>query len=199
MQQIEQSEQVAVYVRVSSAKQRTEGQEDALRAWVEGNGFDPARVRWYCDHESGKTLKRPQFEQMQGDIFDGKIKAIVVWKLDRVARSLRGGLDVLAGWYSKGLRVVVVSQRLDFSGAIGELVAGLLFGIAALETEMRAERQALGIAAAKRRGVYKGRKRGTTKASPKRAHKLRDKGLTIVEIAAALQVTPQTVHNYLKA
>lgn len=60
------------------------------------------------------------------------------------------------------------------------------------------ERQAAGIAAAKRKGVYQGRQPGTTKAEPARALKLRDQGLTIAEIAKSLGVSEPTVFVYLR-
>jgi DNA invertase Pin-like site-specific DNA recombinase len=60
------------------------------------------------------------------------------------------------------------------------------------------ERQAIGIALAKKRGVYKGRQRGTTKATPERALALRKQGLKPSEIANALGVKERTVFNYLR-
>jgi DNA invertase Pin-like site-specific DNA recombinase len=60
------------------------------------------------------------------------------------------------------------------------------------------DRQAVGIALAKQRGIYKGRKLGATKAKPQRARELRDKGMTLPEIAQALSVDKRTVSRYLK-
>jgi DNA invertase Pin-like site-specific DNA recombinase len=77
------------------------------------------------------------------------------------------------------------------------MIAAVLFGVAEMEQETRRERQRDGIEAAKAEGVYKGRKRGTTKAKPDRAKQLREKGLTMDEIATALNVTRMTVHRYL--
>jgi DNA invertase Pin-like site-specific DNA recombinase len=57
----------------------------------------------------------------------------------------------------------------------------VLFGLAVIEWEYRRERQAAGIAVAKARGVYRGRRKGTTKAQPQRAHTLRRAGLTVPE------------------
>ena len=93
--------------------------------------------------------------------------------------------------------MVSVTQQLDFNGPQGKLIAALLLGIAEMEQETRRERQRAGIEAAKERGVYLGRKVGTTKAKPQRAHKLRDKGLTHEEIATAMGVSRRTVIRYL--
>jgi DNA invertase Pin-like site-specific DNA recombinase len=76
-------------------------------------------------------------------------------------------------------------------------VASVLFGLAEIELEFRRERQAAGIAVAKRKGIYRGRKRGTTKAKPTRAQALHSRGLTTTEIANALKISPRTVFRYL--
>lgn len=85
------------------------------------------------------------------------------------------------------------------TGPVGQMIAGVLFGIAQIEHEHIRERQAIGIAAAKKKGIYSGRKAGTTKAKPDRAHVLRKQGLTVPEIAQALGVKERTVFNYLRA
>ena len=66
-----------------------------------------------------------------------------------------------------------------------------------MEQETRRERQAVGIETAKQRGVYIGRKPGTTKAKPMRARELRSRGFNDSEIAAALKVSRRTVQRYL--
>ncbi len=77
------------------------------------------------------------------------------------------------------------------------MVASVPFGLAEIELEYRRERQAAGIAAAKKRGVYRGRREGTTKPRPRRAIILRSLGLTVPEIANALQVSERTIFRDL--
>ena len=167
--------------------------------WLTGNGIDPGAVRWFVDKgRSGDTLKRPAFEQLQKAVFAGEVGTVVVYKLDRLSRSLRDGINVLCDWCEKGLRVVSVTQQIDFNGAVGKLLAAVLLGIAAMEQETRRERQAAGIAVARKAGVYQGRKVGTTKATPERARQLRDKGLSADEIASALGVSRNTAFRYLR-
>ena len=89
----------------------------------------------------------------------------------------------------KGLRVVSVTRQIDFNGTVGKLLAAVLLGIAEMEQETRRERQAAGIAVAKKAGKFRGRKVGTTKAEPARAWKLREKGLSAEEIAKSLGVS----------
>jgi len=122
-----------------------------------------------------------------------------VWKLDRLSRRLRDGVNVLADWCERGLKIVVITQQIELNGAVGRMIAALLLGLAEIELEYRQERQAAGIEVAKRKGIYKGRRKGTTKAEPARAMQLRAKGLTVAEIATALGATKRTVQRYLKA
>ena len=144
-------------------------------------------------------MDRPAFQKLQADIFSGEIKAVVVWKLDRLSRSLRDGINILCDWLDRGLRFVSVTQQLDFSGIQGKVMAALLFGLAEMEQETRRERQRAGIEAAKERGVYRGRRPGSTKVQPARAGQLRRKGLTHTEIAATLGVSRHSVMRYLTA
>lgn len=190
---------IGVYVRVSTAGQNIAGQERELRQWLDGNGIDPAQVRWFIDKATGNNLDRPAFSQLQEAIFRGQVRTVVVWKLDRLSRSLRDGINTLAEWCDRGLRVVSVTQQIDFSGSVGKMLAAVLLGVAEMEQETRRERQAAGIRVAKERGIYKGRQKGSTKAKPGRARDLRDRGLKIAEIATALGASERTVKRYLAA
>ena len=188
---------IAVYVRVSSVGQNIAGQKREIQRWLDGNGVPPDEVQWFVDKSSGDDLERPAFEQLQSSVFRGEVQTIVVWKLDRLSRSIRDGINTLGDWCDRGLRVVSVTQQLDFSGAVGKLIASVLFAVAEMEQEARRERQAAGIAAAKERGVYQGRRRGTTKGNPDRALKLCRQGLSMGEIASALGVSTRTARRYL--
>jgi DNA invertase Pin-like site-specific DNA recombinase len=97
------------------------------------------------------------------------------------------------------LRVVVVTQQLDFNGAVGRMIAALLLGLAEIENEFRRERQAAGIEQAKKKGKYKGRANGTLKGNPVRVRELRGKGLSGPEIATALGISLRTVFRYMGA
>lgn len=190
---------VACYCRVSSRSQRNDSQHAEIRRWLRGNGVKAASVEWFEDKETGKSLRRPAFEALQEAVFGGAIKTVIVWKLDRISRRQLDGISVLADWCDRGVRVVSVTQQIDLRGAVGRMVASVLFGIAEIELEYRRERQAAGISVAKKRGVYQGRKKGTTKATPERASELRDRGLTAAEIASALDISRRTVFRYLAA
>lgn len=185
----------AVYVRVSTIGQKEASQRQEIDRWLRGHGIKDAV--YYVDKKTGDNLKRPAFERLQSAIFNGEVKTVIVYKLDRLSRSLKDGINTLTDWLNQGVRIVSVTQQLDFSGATGQLVAAVLFAVAQMEQETRRERQAAGIAAAKADGVYLGRKPGSTKAKPARAKQLRDKGNTVPEIAQAMGVSQRTVFNYL--
>ncbi len=189
---------IACYCRVSSESQKHDSQKDTIKRWLKGNRIKLSTVRWYEDTDSGTALERRALEAMKKAIFDGEVDTIVFWKLDRVSRDMREGINLLAGWCERGLRVVSVTEQLDLGGTVGRIVASVLFGVAEMQRTQIRERQAAGIALAKERGVYKGRQKGTTKARPQRARDLCEQGLTHKEIAAAMEISERTVRNYLQ-
>lgn len=190
---------VACYVRVSTRRQKDDGQRAEIQKWLDGQGINAEQVEWYADKETGKTLQRPAFGRLQQDIFLGTVKTVVLWKLDRLSRRLRDGVNTLADWCERGLKLVVVTQQIELNGPLGRMIAAVLLGLAEIELEYRKERQTAGIEVAKQKGVYKGRRKGTTKSKPDRARELRDKGLTAAEIAQAMGVSLRTVFRYLNA
>ena len=168
-----------VYIRISTVGQNEAGQRAEIDKWLAGNGITDAT--YYVDKDTGDNLDRPEFIRLQSDIFAGQVKTVIVWKLDRLSRSLRDGIDTLCDWLGKGVRLVSVTQQLDFAGPAGKMIASVLFAVA------------------KRNGVYQGRKTGSLKADAARALALRSKGLNDTEIATALGVARRTVQRYLHA
>jgi DNA invertase Pin-like site-specific DNA recombinase len=189
---------IGVYIRVSSHTQKSDSQYAEIQRWLRAHGHAPETVQWFEDTETGATLTRSGLNCLQEAIFAGTVKTVVVWKLDRIARSMREGINTLSRWCELDVRVVSITQQIDLRGTVGHLVAGVLFAIAEIELRHVKERQAVGIAAARHCGVYRGRKLGATKAKPQRARELRDKGMTLPEIAQALNVDKRTVSRYLK-
>lgn len=187
----------ACYCRTSTTRQKNDSQIAEIKKWLAAHSFDSSQVEWFIDQESGKTLKRPGFERLQKAIFSGQVKTVVVWKLDRLSRRLKDGVNVLATWAEKGIRIVVVTQQLELDGPVGRMIAALLLGLAEIELEYRRERQMAGIAVARKKGVFLGRQQGTTKAKPDRAIELRRRGLKPAEIAQALGTSERTVQRYL--
>lgn len=78
------------------------------------------RVLEDIDQESGKTLKRPEFERLQADIFSGQIKTVVCWRLDRLSRRLKDGVVLLADWCERGLKIVTLISESAPTATWGE-------------------------------------------------------------------------------
>lgn len=190
---------IAVYIRVSDKEQNLEGQRQEIQAWLQKAGIAPDAVRWYEDKLTGKNTQRPDFQKLRKAILKGTVETIICWKLDRLSRSLLDGVRLIQEWTEAGVRIVSVTQNIDLSGVVGQLIATVYFALAEMELNHIHERQAAGIKVAKSEGKYKGRKPGSTKGRPERARQLRDKGYQLAEIAAALKVTERTVQNYLRA
>ncbi|MHB9070953.1 MAG: recombinase family protein [Sedimentisphaerales bacterium] len=185
----------AAYCRVSTLDQEKglKSQEKSLQDYCDNHGF--TNLVWYRDKITGSTTDRPAFNKLQRDIFDGKIKTVVCWKLDRLSRSLKDGINILTGWLEKDVRVIATAQQLDFSGAVGQLIASVLFAIAAMERENLRENTKRGMAAAKARGVKLGKR---PKLFAKDIIPLIESGLSIGEVAERLNKTRQTIYNALK-
>lgn len=185
-------------MRISTASQKADSQRTQIKTWLQAHGHDQEGVQWFSDTETGEKISRQGIEALNAAIFAGSVKTVVVWKLDRIARNMKDGINILSQWCESGVRVVSVTQQIDLSGTVGQLVASVLFAVAEMELQHIRERQAAGIAAAKVKGVYTGRKKGATKAQPQRARELKQQGLKVREIANALNIAPRTVYSYLK-
>jgi DNA invertase Pin-like site-specific DNA recombinase len=131
---------IACYIRVSTTRQKTDSQRAEIEKWLNGNGVDPKQVRWYEDKETGKTLARPAFQDLQRDIFSGAVKTVVIWRLDRLSRRLRDGINVLADWCESDLKIVVVTQQIEMNGPVARMIAAVMLGLAEIELEYKRER-----------------------------------------------------------
>lgn len=192
----------AVYLRVSSKSQKVESQRHAIESYLHGHGItDP---KWYEDTISTRKdmTERQGLTELQAAIFTGQVKTVILYRLDRLARSIRDGINLLTDWIKAGVRIVIVTMQIDLSGALGQTVAALLLGLAQMERETTRERQAAGIEAARARngGVccWGGRKKGTTTVDYARAEELHRKGLSVAEIASALGCSKSALYGALR-
>lgn len=137
------------YVRVSSADQH----EDRQKAALEKYGID----KWYCEKVSGKNMKdRTQLMTMLDWVRDGD--TVYVEDFSRLARSTKDLLTIVETLQKKGVQLVSVKESLDTSTPTGKLMLTVIAAINEFERQNILERQAEGIAIAKQKGVYKGRK-----------------------------------------
>ena len=135
------------YVRVSTADQNEDLQSDALTA----AGCD----RLFVDHASGKTDSRPGLDSMLEQLRPGD--TVVVWRLDRLGRSLRHLIDLANLMDERGVALVSLRESLDTSTPGGRLIFHVFGALAEFERDLIRERTTAGLAAARARGRHGGR------------------------------------------
>jgi DNA invertase Pin-like site-specific DNA recombinase len=123
--------------------------------------------------------------------------ALVVTKLDRLARSVAHLMELLEMIEAKGASLRILSMGIDTSTATGKLMLTMLGGVAEFERSIMLERQREGIAKAKAQGKYKGRK-PTAKAKAEEVLKLHQEGAGGTEIAKRLGIGRASVYRILK-
>ena len=187
----------AIYIRTSHSDQNPASQKAEIQRYLDGNGI--TNVKWFIDAgRSGESLLREEFQRMQEMVFNGEIGTIIFSRLDRVSRKMNDGIAIMDDWLERKIKLVAVKQQMEFSGATGQLLRNILLAVSAWETQTRRERQAVGIAEAKKRGVYKGGKIGRRKTSVSKVRNLYKKGRAITEIAQLTGISRPTVYKYLK-
>lgn len=80
------------------------------------------------------------------------MKTVIVWKLDRLSRRLRDGVNLLSDWCERGIKIVVMTQQIELAGPVARMIATVLLGLAEIELEFRRERQMAGIEVARTKG-----------------------------------------------
>ncbi len=176
------------YTRVSSLDQNPARQ-------LEGAAFD----RVFADTASGRDTERPQLAALldfarQGD-------TVVVHSMDRLARNLDDLRRLVQTLTGRGVRVEFYQENLSFTGddsPMATLLLSVMGAFAEFERAVVRERQREGIALAKGRGVYRGRKKAL---SPERAANLRQRaagGETKAALAREFGISRQTLYQYLR-
>lgn len=136
------------YVRVSTVEQNEERQIKALEKY----GID----KWFIEKVSGKDTNRPKLNQMLEYVREGDI--VYIHDFSRLARSTKDLLGLVERMRDKGVHFVSNKENIDTSTPTGKLMLTMIGAIAEFERENLLERQREGIAIAKSKGKYKGRK-----------------------------------------
>jgi DNA invertase Pin-like site-specific DNA recombinase len=180
------------YARVSTAEQSLDLQRDALL----GAGVPPGRV--YEDVCSGKSAERPGLERALDVAREGD--AIVVWKLDRIGRSLPHVVGLVGDLAKRGVGLKVLTGDIDTTTATGRLVFGIFATLAEFERDLIHERTMAGLAAARARGRAGGRPRVMTRQKLKAAMALMaDRDNAARDVAHQLGVSLSTLYAYVDA
>lgn len=177
------------YIRVSSADQNTVRQLDGI-----------AVERTFTDKASGKDTTRPKLDDLLAFVRDGD--TVIVHSMDRLARNLDDLRRIVRTLTSKDVRVEFIKENLIFTGEdspMATLLLSVMDAFAEFERALILERQREGIAAAKQRGVYTGRKPALTAAQ---AHQLRERaaaGERKSVLAKEFGISRETVYSYLRS
>ena len=178
------------YVRVSTVEQNESRQIEAL----EKHDIE----KWFTEKVSAKDTNRPQLQAMLDFVRDGD--TIYIHDFSRLARSTKDLLDIVEKLNSKGVHLVSNKENIDTSTSAGKLMLTMIGAIAEFERQNLLERQAEGIAIAKREGKFKG---GQVKKIDEQVfskhyadYKLRKINKT--QLAAALEISRPTLDKLLR-
>lgn len=136
------------YVRVSTAEQNEARQLEALKAYQVD--------KWYTEKVSAKDTNRPKLKELLN--YARKGDTIYIHDFSRIARNTKDLLDIMEHLEAKGIILVSHKESLDTSHPMGKLLVTILGAINEFERANLLERQREGIAIAKEKGMYKGRK-----------------------------------------
>ncbi len=177
------------YARVSSNDQRLDLQLDAL------NNVGCDKI---FSEKMSATKDRPQLEAMNSQLRSGDV--VVVWKLDRLGRSLRQLVN-LVNWYREiGVEFISINDNIDTTSAQGRLTFNLFASFAEFEREIISERTRAGLQAAKKKGRVGGRKTGLSKPNQLKAfailQMLKDESKSVADIQRELGLAKVTYYRY---
>jgi DNA invertase Pin-like site-specific DNA recombinase len=173
------------YVRVSTTDQNTERQLDGV-----------VLDRTFTDKASGKDTKRPQLRAALDYVREGD--TLIIHSMDRLARNLDDLRSIVRELTARGVRVEFVKESLTFTGEdspMSNLLLSVMGAFAEFERALIRERQREGIALAKTKGVYKGRKASLTKEQVAGVRERVARGESKAALAAEYGVARQTIYN----
>jgi DNA invertase Pin-like site-specific DNA recombinase len=186
---------VARYLRVSKIDQDPRLQDDETAEFIQRRGWELAGT--YIDHGvSGARDKRPELDHLLEDARRRrKFDAVVVWKSDRLFRSLRHMVLTLDDLSSYGVAFVSVTEPFDTTCPSGKLLLHMVAAMSEFERGILIERVRAGVAAARRRGERLGRP--PARLDDAELRRLRSEGWTMRRIAEHMGVGASTIQRRL--
>ena len=181
------------YARVSTSDQTLDPQLDALRA----AGCEIL----FQEKISGKTADRPELQKMRTQLRTGD--TVIVWKLDRLGRSLRDLVALVSEFQERGVHFQSIQDQIDTSTPMGKFTFHLFAALAEFERDIISERTKAGLAAARARGRKGGRPKGLSKKAQDKARLAeslyKERERSIREICDHLDISKATLYRYLRA
>jgi DNA invertase Pin-like site-specific DNA recombinase len=176
------------YARVSTDAQETHLQMDALK------GAKCTRV--YQEKASGAKAERPELMKLLDNARKGDV--VIVWKLDRLARSLRQLIDTTVLLNERGVELHSLTENINTTTPSGKLTFHIFAALAEFERDILRQRVNAGLKAARRRGRVGGRPKALNEGDLKKARALLRSGdYTKVQVAEELEVSRHTLWRAL--
>ena len=181
------------YARVSTAQQSPQLQIDALQS--------AGCQKIYQEIASGAKSQRPQLEQMLSQLRSGDV--LVVWKLDRLGRSLTHLVQLVNQLLEQDVGLQSLNDPIDTTSAQGRLMFNIFASLAECERELIGERTQAGLKSARARGRSGGRPKGLSeqaKLTAAAAESLYQEGkLSVRQISRQLDISTGTLYSYLRS
>src|SRR5712692_4966590 len=186
----------AIYTRKSSEEgleqefNSLHAQREACEAFIRSQhdeGWSCLPQAYDDGGRSGGNLERPELQQLLADIREGKVDVVVVYKIDRLTRSLADFAKIVEVFDAKGVSFVSVTQQFNTTTSMGRLTLNVLLSFAQFEREVTGERIRDKIAASKRKGMWMG-------GVPPLGYKCRDHKLIVVPSEA--ETVQHIFHRY---
>lgn len=179
------------YARVSTKDQNLDLQLDALLS----HGCE----RFFTDTVSGAKTARPGLDEI---LKEARAKdVIVIWKLDRLGRSLKHLVELVAKLNQRNIGLRSLNDPIDTTTAQGRLVFNIFASLAEFEREIIRERTNAGLTAARARGRVGGRKPGLDEDAQRKARiaaSYYEEGMPVNQIAKDLDISKATLYKYLR-
>ncbi len=183
------------YARVSTDDQTFALQEDALKK--------AGCQRIFYDKMSGAKAKRPGLEEALDYLRDNE-DVLVVWRLDRLGRSLPHLIEMMSRLEERGIGFQSLQESIDTTTSGGRLIFHIFGALAEFERNLIRERTRAGLAAARARGKKGGRRHALDEARRQRLYKLYDetnadgsKEYAVKEICEMMKISKSTLYTYL--
>ncbi|MDF2966148.1 MAG: resolvase [Rickettsiaceae bacterium] len=180
------------YARVSTEDQKTDLQFDALTA--------AGCTEFYSDKLSGGKFDRPGLNEMLKFARSGD--TIVVWKLDRLGRSLKDLVTTIQDLNSKGIHFKSLQENIDTTSPSGKLIFHIFASLAEFERDIIKERTNAGLKAARARGRLGGRPKGLSPQAESTSYAAaalyKEGQLSIKQICQKLSISQRTLYKYLR-
>jgi DNA invertase Pin-like site-specific DNA recombinase len=186
---------VALYARVSTDGQDPELQLMALRAHAVNRGWT-ITGEFIDQGYSGAKEKRPALDRLMKAAWSGTVQAVLVWRFDRFARSVKHLIKALEQFRSLNVNFISFQEQFDTSTPIGQAMFTIIGAMAQLERDIIRERVRAGLAVAKARGTRLGRP--SVRMNVQELTSLKTSGLSLHEIARQLRCSRSTVRRRLR-